>query len=68
MPAHEPKTCERCQATFECKPWQISECQCFGIEMSDAERADINKKFDDCLCRNCIIDLLDNYRGKDLVK
>ena len=39
MPAHETKYCERCNAAFECKPGNITECQCFGIVLSDAVKS-----------------------------
>jgi len=55
MPAHETKRCERCNAVFECKPGNITQCQCFGVAMSDAAKQYIADKYRDCLCRNCLL-------------
>lgn len=58
----EPAVCERCKNTFECNPFQITECQCYGIQLNDKERAYLNEKYKGCLCRNCLLDLLRMFR------
>jgi Cysteine-rich CWC len=54
MCQHETKHCGRCQAPFECKVGNILECQCYGIEMNDPEKAFIAANYSDCLCRACL--------------
>lgn len=54
MCQHESKSCPRCKKTFECKPGNISQCQCYGIEMSSEQRAYIDQRYTDCLCRDCL--------------
>lgn len=58
---HELKPCPRCGQAFACKPGNITECQCFGINLTEEEKAFIAEKFDDCLCRNCLLDLKNKY-------
>jgi hypothetical protein len=57
MCSHEEKNCPRCQALFICKPGDIIRCQCFEIWLSSEERAFIEERYSDCLCRNCLEDL-----------
>ncbi|MBS1760493.1 MAG: cysteine-rich CWC family protein [Bacteroidetes bacterium] len=54
---HETKTCSRCGAGFECKPGNITQCQCFNLPLSDEQKAYIEMRYNDCLCRNCLIHL-----------
>jgi len=54
MSCHEQKKCPRCGHAFECKPGNITECQCFGIVLSDEQRSWIEQKYSDCLCRSCL--------------
>jgi hypothetical protein len=54
MCQHENKHCGRCQGSFECKVDNILECQCYGVSMSDEEKAFIAEKYSDCLCRACL--------------
>lgn len=51
---HEAKQCPRCQAEFECKVGNIHLCQCSGVSLSDNEMAQIQAKYDDCLCARCL--------------
>lgn len=53
----EAKLCERCGQHFECKPENISECQCYGIELSEVAREAIAERYKDCLCRTCLLDI-----------
>lgn len=55
MCKHEVKKCPRCHNPFECKPGNITQCQCYGIELSIEQRAYIEQRYDDCLCRDCLL-------------
>jgi len=58
---HEEKYCPRCGKRFECKAGSITACQCYGIPLSDEERAFIENRYSDCLCRNCLLELKNRY-------
>lgn len=55
MCQHEQKSCPRCGKAFECKPATITQCQCFGIRLSAEQKAYIEQRYNDCLCRNCLV-------------
>lgn len=57
MSQHETKACPRCGKGFECKPGNITQCQCYGIQFRDEEKAFIEQRYNDCLCRNCLGEL-----------
>ncbi len=57
MPEHEPKTCPRCGGGFECRQGSIHRCQCVDVLLSDALREMIALRYDDCLCRDCLLEL-----------
>ncbi len=57
MCQHETKNCPRCKKAFECKPGNITQCQCFGITMTVEQKAYIELRYSDCLCRNCLTQL-----------
>ncbi|MBS1656129.1 MAG: cysteine-rich CWC family protein [Bacteroidetes bacterium] len=57
MCQHEIKTCPRCQKKFECKPGNITQCQCYGIFLSAELKAYIEERYRDCLCRDCLTHL-----------
>jgi hypothetical protein len=61
MCMHEEKLCPRCGNGFECKPGSITECQCYGIALNNEERAFIEDRYDDCLCRSCLVELKSRY-------
>jgi hypothetical protein len=61
MCAHDQKICPRCSQKFECKLGSITECQCYGISLTVEENAFIQSRYDDCLCRNCLIELKNQY-------
>jgi len=61
MGMHEEKHCPRCGNRFECKAGAITACQCYGIVLSDEERAFIEERYNDCLCRNCLLELKNRY-------
>jgi hypothetical protein len=51
---HEQKLCPRCKKDFECKPGNITQCQCYGFKMNNELKVYIEHRYDDCLCRNCL--------------
>jgi len=54
MCLQENKICPGCKKAFECKPGNITQCQCYGIELT-AELKSFNvERFTDCLCRDCL--------------
>lgn len=57
MPDHEPKRCPRCGNGFECRLGSIHRCQCVDIALSDEMRESIAHRYDDCLCRDCLMAL-----------
>ncbi len=61
MCMHEEKICPRCGTGFECKLGSITECQCYGIALNNEERAFIEVRYNDCLCRNCLLELKSRY-------
>ncbi|MBK7291076.1 MAG: cysteine-rich CWC family protein [Chitinophagaceae bacterium] len=54
MSLHETKYCLRCKKQFECKPGNISQCQCFGIKLTAEQKAFIELRYSDCLCNSCL--------------
>lgn len=61
MCKHEQKNCPRCSKGFECKVGEVTNCQCYGIELSVEEEAFITKQYADCLCRNCLLQFKNRY-------
>ena len=61
MNRHETKNCPRCNATFECKPGSITQCQCYGIELTAEQKTFLEQHYSDCLCRNCLLQLQDEF-------
>jgi len=61
MCKHEEKKCPRCSSSFECKSGDIVQCQCYGISFSTEERAFIEERYEDCLCRKCLLELKHRY-------
>lgn len=74
MCKHEEKKCPRCNTSFECKPGNIGQCQCYGIVMTQEERVFIAEKYNDCLCVRCLHEfsrtnysrIETNFANKDL--
>ncbi|MEK7225877.1 MAG: cysteine-rich CWC family protein [Bacteroidota bacterium] len=54
MCAHETKKCPRCGYAFECKPGNITQCQCYTVALSQEQRSYIEQRYSDCLCRDCL--------------
>lgn len=63
---HEQKICQRCSEIFECKVGDITQCQCFGIEFTDAEKEYVDARFNDCLCRSCLKDVKREFKFKPI--
>ncbi len=61
MCKHEEKYCPRCNGLFECRVGNILQCQCSGIVFSEAEQKYLESKWDDCLCRNCLLFLKNSF-------
>jgi hypothetical protein len=57
MCLHETKSCPGCKRAFECKPGNITQCQCYGIALTAEIKAYIEQHFNDCLCRDCLEEL-----------
>ncbi len=51
---HEKKNCPGCGHVFECKPGNITQCQCYGILLSEEIKAYMEQQYNDCLCRDCL--------------
>ena len=54
-----PRTlvCGRCGASFECEG--SADCWCAGMQIDTERLAEIGKQSRDCLCKNCLIDEVD---------
>ena len=61
MCKHENKNCPRCNQSFECKVGNITQCQCYSIPLSAAERAYIDTKFTDCVCGPCLLQMKNDF-------
>ncbi|MDP4265490.1 MAG: cysteine-rich CWC family protein [Bacteroidota bacterium] len=61
MCKHKEKNCPRCHAKFECKVGDIAHCQCYGIQLTVEEEAFVASQYDECLCRNCLLQLKQRY-------
>lgn len=65
MSRHEDKLCQRCGAAFECKVGNITQCQCYGISLTNNEQQFISKQFTDCLCFSCIKALRSEFNTRE---
>ena len=63
MSLHETKYCPRCSKPFECKPGNITQCQCFGVPISLYDLELIKDAYEDCLCRDCLLELNDKFKN-----
>ncbi len=54
MCQHETKDCPRCKTAFECKPGNITQCQCYGIDLTAELKAYIEQRYNDCICKSCL--------------
>ena len=51
----EPEICPRCGAEFTCS--KSGKCWCFSVSVSETVRAFIDRKYETCLCPNCLSEL-----------
>ncbi|AFD07163.1 cysteine-rich CWC family protein [Solitalea canadensis] len=68
MANHESKNCPRCNASFECKAGSITQCQCFGLTFNEEEKEAIACGYNDCLCRNCLLEIKQEIKFKALIE
>jgi hypothetical protein len=54
MAKYELKVCPKCNSEFECKPCNITNCQCYEIVLSNEKGEYIANKWKDCLCIDCL--------------
>jgi Cysteine-rich CWC len=54
MSQHERKPCPRCGISFECKPGNITQCQCYGVSLTEEQLVYIEHKYNDCICKSCM--------------
>lgn len=54
MHRHEQKNCPRCNQSFDCKPGNITQCQCYGIIIKPELKAFLEQRYNDCLCNTCL--------------
>lgn len=64
---YEIKHCPKCGKSFECKPGNITQCQCFAVQLNNAEMMFIKEIYDDCLCADCIIKMKQLYKEKQIL-
>jgi hypothetical protein len=48
-----PSTCEACGASFTCGA-STSACWCSSVKVSENVRADLQTRYDQCLCPACL--------------
>ena len=65
---HEEKHCPKCGKAFECKPGNITQCQCSGVQLTAEERSFIEKQYEDCLCIACLRLLKSEYHAGKKIK
>ena len=58
MEAAQIKTCPRCNTTFRCCAASIETCACYGIPLNTKQSKQLLKQYNDCLCRNCLLEIL----------
>jgi len=46
------KTCPVCGKNFECT--HDKNCWCVKISLNEATRKELEKRYSDCLCENCL--------------
>jgi hypothetical protein len=64
MSNHELHYCPSCQNSFECRVGNITQCQCFDIELTELQKEWVQNQFDDCLCAACLLKIKEG-RGFD---
>jgi hypothetical protein len=61
MCLHETKNCQRCNVAFECKAGSVTQCQCYEVTLSAEQRAYLEQRYSDCLCKSCLIQLKEEF-------
>ena len=49
-------TCPRCGGGFECGA-NAGRCDCFGIRLTERQRAELAGRYSGCLCLRCLREL-----------
>lgn len=57
MPTLADKLCPRCGTAFTCAVGDIARCQCHGVRLSAAQAAHVARRYEGCLCRDCLLEL-----------
>jgi hypothetical protein len=52
----ETKSCESCGAEFSCGA-KSEKCWCFNVDLSAQTLSELQKDFNNCLCRACLFEL-----------
>ena len=63
----QAKDCPRCHKPFGCQMTHITECQCSKVKIPSTLREWLAKHFDNCLCLNCLIELVEIDRIAEVV-
>ena len=58
-------TCPACGATFECK--LSTECWCGSVNVLPEVRAYLADRYETCLCRNCLEELIEKAEAGKLL-
>lgn len=53
----ENKKCPRCGSHFKCNNGDILNCACITVPIDGYDRQVISEKYDDCLCRSCLLEI-----------
>ena len=53
VPLHRTLRCEACGSEFTCGG-SLAGCWCQEIAVSDDTRAEIRRRYRECLCRSCL--------------
>jgi hypothetical protein len=48
------KTCPVCNSKFECNVTDISNCECYAVNIDKKTSVYIEKTYTDCLCIDCL--------------
>jgi hypothetical protein len=63
MSTDKTKFCPRCKQAFECKAGNITQCQCYGVELTAELGGFIERQFNDCLCKDCLLQLKKEFES-----
>ncbi len=57
MCIHETSCCPRCGSEMTCKVGNITQCDCFSVNISDETRYYLTKTDYGCVCNRCLMEL-----------